>query len=51
MKMIKEKVGVCADCKKTIYCLDGFLDGGITKEKTLYCFSCLKEHDEAEKDS
>ncbi|MGM0876078.1 MAG: hypothetical protein ACQEWV_15190 [Bacillota bacterium] len=42
---MKEQVGACANCKKTIYCLDGFLDGVITEEKNLYCFSCLKEKD------
>ncbi|MGM7724206.1 hypothetical protein [uncultured Metabacillus sp.] len=43
---MREEVGKCSVCEKTIYCLDGFLDGIITKEKILYCFSCsTKEED------
>ncbi|MBN8207659.1 hypothetical protein JI666_02750 [Bacillus sp. NTK071] len=37
---MKELVGECANCHKPIYCLDGFLDGVISDNRTLYCFSC-----------
>ncbi|WP_269431568.1 hypothetical protein [Bacillus sp. SA1-12] len=40
---MQEKVGKCSVCHKTIYCLDGFLNGVITDDKILYCFSCSKE--------
>ncbi|WP_347550183.1 hypothetical protein ABFG93_01305 [Pseudalkalibacillus hwajinpoensis] len=39
-----EKVGLCVNCKKPIYCRDGFLDGIFTEDKTLYCFSCVEDH-------
>jgi hypothetical protein len=47
---MEEKVGTCVGCRKTIYCLDGFLDGVITEEKILFCYSCLKEKAEFEKE-
>ncbi|MDP4551413.1 hypothetical protein Q9251_11025 [Alkalihalobacillus macyae] len=37
---MKERVGECANCHKPIYCLDGFLDGVISENRALYCFSC-----------
>ena len=40
---VEEKVGQCSICNKTIYCLDGFLDGVITDDKELLCFSCEQE--------
>jgi hypothetical protein len=43
---MKEQVGICAKCKKTIYCMDGFLNGIIDEENILYCFSCLHVPDE-----
>ena len=47
---MEERVGTCVCCRKTIYCLDGFLDGVITEEKILFCHSCLKEKAEFEKE-
>ncbi|SDJ68635.1 hypothetical protein [Salimicrobium halophilum] len=35
-----EFVGYCASCEMEIYCRDGFLDGVIAEDKTLYCFEC-----------
>lgn len=43
---MKEWVGFCHNCKKDIFCLDGFLDGFASEDQTLLCFSCeelLKE--------
>lgn len=37
---MKELVGECAECRKSIYCFDGFLDGVISENRRLYCFSC-----------
>lgn len=42
---MREEVGKCSNCEKIIYCLDGFLDGMITENKILYCFSCVKQED------
>ncbi|MGG1675197.1 hypothetical protein ACIFOT_05510 [Neobacillus sp. NRS-1170] len=44
-----ELVGECAGCKKDIYCLDGFLNGVVTKDKEIFCFECIDSNDEKEK--
>ncbi|MFS0590449.1 hypothetical protein AB1L05_02490 [Cytobacillus horneckiae] len=36
---MKELVGNCCNCKKDIYCMDGFLHGTVVNG-LLYCFSC-----------
>ncbi|WP_180316659.1 hypothetical protein [Shouchella shacheensis] len=36
---MKEEVGVCTQCGKRLYCMDGFLNG-VYKENRLYCFEC-----------
>jgi hypothetical protein len=36
---MKEYVGNCKECEKSIYCLDGFLNG-IVSGDTLICFEC-----------
>jgi hypothetical protein len=43
---MREQVGQCVKCNKTIYCLDGFLDGIVTEDKILYCFSCRSDSNE-----
>ncbi|MED3727563.1 hypothetical protein ABEY69_10425 [Priestia filamentosa] len=40
---MKEPVGVCIECKRDIYCLDGFLDGIIIRNGQLICFPCNKK--------
>lgn len=41
---MQERVGTCANCGKTLYCLDGFFNG--VKEKgRILCFEC-KEKEE-----
>jgi len=35
-----ELVGICNECKKEVYCLDGFLNGVLTENKEIYCFNC-----------
>jgi hypothetical protein len=37
---MKELVGPCKGCGKDIYCLEGFLNGVLTKEKEIFCFDC-----------
>lgn len=37
-----EKVGTCAACGTTIYCENGFLNGVLSENKTLKCFTCDK---------
>ncbi|EKE31127.1 MULTISPECIES: hypothetical protein [Salimicrobium] len=37
---MEEFVGYCASCGKEVYCKDGFLDGIVTEDKQLYCFTC-----------
>ncbi|CAH2715582.1 hypothetical protein BACCIP111895_02766 [Neobacillus rhizosphaerae] len=40
---MKELVGLCISCNKEIFCLDGFFNGVITKEKENYCFECYQK--------
>jgi hypothetical protein len=42
-RRVKELIGVCIECKKEIYCLDGFLDGIISRNGQLICFPCHKK--------
>ncbi|WP_281252732.1 hypothetical protein [Halobacillus hunanensis] len=44
---MKEHVGECSLCEKEIYCLDGFLDGEVSEDKTLYCFECAAKQEES----
>ncbi|MBM7605556.1 hypothetical protein JOC75_003579 [Metabacillus crassostreae] len=39
-----EKVGVCLKCNKTVYCIDGFLNG-VVNDAQVYCFECLEDED------
>ncbi|WP_179134505.1 hypothetical protein [Oceanobacillus timonensis] len=39
---MKEYIGTCVKCGKTIYCKDGFLDG-VHDQGNLYCFTCSEE--------
>jgi hypothetical protein len=43
---VEELVGHCANCKKSIYCLDGFFNGIQEEGGKIYCFSCGKSEDE-----
>jgi hypothetical protein len=45
---MKELVGNCCECKKEIYCLDGFLNG-VVKDKNIYCFECFDSANEKQK--
>ncbi|WP_256464135.1 hypothetical protein [Halobacillus amylolyticus] len=40
---MQELVGNCRQCGKEISCLDGFLNGVVGEDKTLYCFDCADE--------
>ncbi|MDQ0299517.1 hypothetical protein J2S78_001937 [Salibacterium salarium] len=44
---MKEVVGECSVCGKEILCMDGFLNGVISKHERLYCFDCANpiEHE------
>jgi hypothetical protein len=36
---VKELVGYCENCKRQVFCLNGFLDG-VNEQGKLLCFSC-----------
>lgn len=37
---MKEPVGICIDCQKTVYCDGGFLNGVILEDSQLRCYDC-----------
>lgn len=38
---MKELVGMCSNCNKEIYCLDGFINGVVINNSgKLLCFDC-----------
>lgn len=37
---MRELVGVCQECKKEIYCENGFLNGIVEANGELKCFGC-----------
>ncbi|MEH7441638.1 hypothetical protein V7201_04795 [Bacillus sp. JJ1122] len=37
---MKELVGSCEQCRKEIFCLDGFLNGVHTLDGRVLCFEC-----------
>ncbi|WP_168118957.1 hypothetical protein [Paenibacillus sp. HB172176] len=37
---MREYVGTCSLCGKSIYCEDGFLNGIVLEDKELLCFEC-----------
>ncbi|NQX67701.1 hypothetical protein HQN90_16395 [Paenibacillus alba] len=37
---MQELAGLCRECKKEIYCMEGFLTGVLTEDQTLLCFIC-----------
>ncbi len=39
---MEEKVGQCAECNQTVYCIAGFLDG-FYHEGKLLCETCYKQ--------
>ncbi|WP_281279548.1 hypothetical protein [Aquibacillus sediminis] len=39
---MKEQVGSCSECGKSVYCLEGFLNG-VIEEGRLYCFTCADQ--------
>ncbi|MDQ1145315.1 hypothetical protein QE429_002142 [Bacillus sp. SORGH_AS 510] len=39
---MKELVGTCKCCSKSIYCLEGFFNGVHTEENEIYCFDCFE---------
>ncbi|MCT2536663.1 hypothetical protein NYQ66_12935 [Aquibacillus koreensis] len=43
---MKEKAGKCVKCARIVYCLEGFLDGVVSEDKELYCFSCIEVESE-----
>jgi hypothetical protein len=42
---MQEEVGRCTKCGKTIFCLDGFLNGVIDANGQLECFPCSEEEE------
>ncbi len=43
---MQELVGECKDCKKPVFCHDGFIDGVVLDDNTLICFECFNEESE-----
>lgn len=42
---MQELVGQCKECKKQIFCKDGFINGIVLEDKSLICFDCFnKDH-------
>lgn len=37
---VNELVGNCMQCKKEIYCMDGFLNGIVVEKGNILCFEC-----------
>jgi hypothetical protein len=37
---MQELVGHCQTCNKQIFCMNGFLNGIVSEDKTLVCFDC-----------
>ncbi|WP_166805775.1 hypothetical protein [Jeotgalibacillus sp. R-1-5s-1] len=44
---MREEVGQCVHCGKTVYCENGFLNG-VTEENKLYCMECGEEAGDGE---
>ncbi|WML47747.1 hypothetical protein RCG23_20750 [Neobacillus sp. PS3-34] len=40
---MKELVGLCSQCGKEVFCLDGFFSGIVTEDKKILCFECDEE--------
>ncbi|RJX41083.1 hypothetical protein D3P09_03495 [Paenibacillus pinisoli] len=49
---LKEHVGYCQECRKEIFCRDGFLDGVVQEDTSIRCFDCSmpKQDDPDSKD-
>ncbi|UJF34519.1 hypothetical protein [Paenibacillus hexagrammi] len=45
---MRELVGSCKCCGKAIYCDHGFLNGMVMEDRTLLCFDCFNQEDDAE---
>ncbi|WP_205004407.1 hypothetical protein [Scopulibacillus daqui] len=43
MIIIKEPVGKCIDCNKTVYCEGGFLQGVVLENHRIRCYDCQNE--------
>lgn len=41
---MKERVGNCQSCGDPVYCLSGFLNGVVSRDGRLRCFSCEEKH-------
>ncbi|MBP2241313.1 hypothetical protein J2Z40_001875 [Cytobacillus eiseniae] len=42
---MNEFVGQCQQCKKDLYCIDGFFNGIHTDEQQILCFECDKKEE------
>ncbi|WP_200961425.1 hypothetical protein [Paenibacillus sp. Soil522] len=43
---MQELVGRCKECKKQIFCNDGFINGVVLEDKHLICFNCFDKEQE-----
>lgn len=41
---MKELVGHCIHCSKSVYCRDGFLEGVVNQDGRPVCFSCHEKN-------
>lgn len=39
---MKELIGKCEECGKSVYCMEGFLNG-VKEDGKLLCFNCADE--------
>ncbi|WP_255822192.1 hypothetical protein [Halobacillus shinanisalinarum] len=44
---MQEHVGNCSQCGKEVFCLDGFLNGVVSEDKSLYCFECADKNEDS----
>ncbi|MFC7393535.1 hypothetical protein [Scopulibacillus cellulosilyticus] len=43
---MKEPVGKCIDCDKTVYCAGGFLQGIVLENHRIRCFECQNKKEQ-----
>lgn len=48
--MVREPVGTCVDCGKTVYCESGFLSGIVLENHRLRCYDCQEEQESSDDD-
>ncbi len=44
---MRELVGHCTSCGKSLYCMDGFFNGIHTEDMKIICFECAEENEKS----